>query len=89
MKAPGCPVRMCEIRPDFFLFENPMTQLVGFWSDFGPKSDQLGHEIFKSKNGMLSIFKMLSPRANSSRMIDELDGDSCIASLLRGRRVSP
>ena len=47
-------------------------------SGFGPKSDDLGHQIFKSKNGMLSKFKMLSTTANSSRTIDELDGDSCI-----------
>ena len=42
--------KICEIRLDFFQFENPMTQDVGFW----PKSDDLGHQIFKPKNGMLS-----------------------------------
>ena len=50
-----------------FRFENPMTQVVGFWpSDF---------KIEK----WLSKFKMLSMTANSSnRTIDELDGDKAI-----------
>ena len=47
----------------FFRFENPMTQVVGFWH----------------KNGMLSKFKMLSMTANSSsRTIDELDSDTAV-----------
>ena len=29
-------------------------------SDFRPKSDDLGRQIFRSKNGMVSKFKMLS-----------------------------
>ena len=58
-------------------------QVVGFW----PKSDDLGHQIFKSKYGMLSKFKMLCTTANSSRTIDELDSDSCIATLLRARHA--
>ena len=45
---------------------------------FGPKSDDLGHQIFKSKNIMLSKFKMLSTTANSTRTIDELDGDTAV-----------
>ena len=60
-----------------------MTKVVGFW----PKFDDLGHRIFKSKIGMLPIFKILSTTANSSRTIDELDGDGCIATLLRARRA--
>ena len=36
---------------------------------------------------MLSKFKMISTTVNSSRTIDELDGDSCIATLLRARRA--
>ena len=42
---------------------------------------------FQSKHDMLSKFKILSTTANSSRNIDELDGDSCIATLLRARRA--
>ena len=34
---------------------------------------------------MLSKFKMCSTIANISRTIDELDGDNCIATLLRAR----
>ena len=45
-------------------------------SDFRPKSDDLGRQIFRSKNGMVSKLKMLSTTANSSRTIDELDGDT-------------
>ena len=45
-------------------------------SDFGPKSDDLGHHIFKSKNGMVPKFEMLSTTARKSRAIDELDGDT-------------
>ena len=45
-------------------------------SDFEPKSDDLGDEIFKSKNGVASKFKMLSAAASSTRMIDELDDDA-------------
>ena len=56
-------------------------------SDFGPKSDDLGQQVLKSKDGMLSKFKMLSTTANSSRTTDELDGDSCITTLLARRAV--
>ena len=45
-------------------------------SGVGPKSGDLGHQIFESKNGMVSKFKMLSTTASSSRAIDELDGDT-------------
>ena len=45
-------------------------------SDFGPKSDDRGHQLFKSKNGMVSEFKMLSTTASNTRTIDELDGDT-------------
>ena len=47
-------------------------------SDFGPKSDGLGHQIFKPKLGMVSKFMMYSTTASSSRTIDELDGDTAI-----------
>ena len=44
-----------------------------------PESDDLGHQSFKSINGMLSKLKMLSMTANSSsRTIDELDGDKAV-----------
>ena len=33
-------------------------------SDFGPKFDDLGHQIFESKNGMVSKFKTLSTAAS-------------------------
>ena len=33
-------------------------------SDFGPKSDDLDHHIFKSKNGMVSTSKMFSTAAS-------------------------
>ena len=40
---------------------------------------QVGHQIFQSKNDVLSKFKMLSMTANnSSRTIDELDGDRAV-----------
>ena len=45
-------------------------------SDFGPKSDDLGHQIFESKNGMVSKFKTLSTTASSRRTVDELVGDT-------------
>ena len=45
-------------------------------SDFGPQSDDLGHQNFKSKNGVVSKLKMLSTTATSSRTTNELDGDT-------------
>ena len=83
MNDPAYAVQICKTRPDFFRFENPTTQVAGF----GPNPDDLGHQIFKSKNRMLSNSKMLSTTVNSSRTIGELDGDSCIATLLRARRA--
>ena len=56
-------VRTCKIRPDFSRFENPMAQVIRFLVQ---KSDDLGHQIFKSKNGKVSKFKMLSTRASNS-----------------------
>ena len=38
----------------------------------------LGHQIFKSKNSMLSKFSMLSTTANTSRTSDELDDDTAV-----------
>ena len=87
MNAPAYPVRICNIRPDFFRFKNLMTQVVGSQNPTTPKNSALGHQIFKSKNGMLSKFKMLSTTANISRTTDELDGGRRIATLLRARRV--
>ena len=29
---PADAVRICKVRPDFFRFENPMTQVVEFWA---------------------------------------------------------
>ena len=59
-----------------------MQNLADFFSilesDVPAKSDDLGHEIFKSKNGMISKFKVLSTTACSSRTIDELDGDTAV-----------
>ena len=47
-------------------------------SDFGPKPDDLGHQILKSENGMVSKFKMLSTTASNIRTNDELDGDTVV-----------
>ena len=47
-------------------------------SDFGRKSDDLSHQIFKQKNGMVSKFEMLSATASISRMTDELDSDTAV-----------
>ena len=62
-------------------------------SDFGPKSFDLGHQIFKSIVGMVSKFEMLSTTARSSRTFDELDGDTavqrrCFAPDARSARLS-
>ena len=46
--------------------------------DFGPNTDDSGHQIFKSKNGVVSKFKILSTTASSSRTINELDGDTAV-----------
>ena len=70
-------LQICKIRPEKKnRFENPMAKIR-----------RLGSSDFHIENGMLSKLKMLSTTANSSRRIDELDGDSCIATLLRARRV--
>ena len=46
-------------------------------SDLGQKPDDLCHQIFKSKNCMVSKFKLLSTAVvSSSRIIDELNGDT-------------
>ena len=66
--GPAYAVQICKIRPDFLRFENPITQVAKF--------RRLGSSDFQSKNGRLSEFKMLSTTANSSRTIDELDGDT-------------
>ena len=47
-------------------------------SNFDPKSDGLGHQIFRYKNGMVSKFQILSTTASSSRTIDELDADTTV-----------
>ena len=47
-------------------------------SGFGSESNDLGHQIFKSKNGMVPTFKMLSTTTSSSRAIDMLDGDTAV-----------
>ena len=57
---------------DFFRFGNRMARVVRF----GLKSDDLVHQIFQSKNGMVSTFKTLSRTTSSSREIDELDDDT-------------
>ena len=38
----------------------------------------LGHQIFKSKNEMVSKFKVLSATATSNRTMDELDGYTAV-----------
>ena len=40
------------------------------WSDFGPKGDDLGHHIFKSRNGMISKFKTLSTKDSKQQQND-------------------
>ena len=40
---PVYAVQICKIRPDFFRFENPMTQVVGFW----PKIRRTGSSDFQ------------------------------------------
>ena len=50
---------MRKTGPDYFRCEDPM----GKPSDFGPESDDLAHQIFKSRNGVISKFNMLSTQA--------------------------
>ena len=40
---PAYAVQICKIRPEFFRFENPMTQVVGFW----PKIRRPGSSDFQ------------------------------------------
>ena len=42
----------------------------------GPKSDDLGHQIIESKNGMVSHLNTSPTTTSSSRTIDELDGNT-------------
>ena len=42
------------------------------------ESDDLGDQLFASKNGKLSEFKMFSTTTDSNRTIDELDGDTTV-----------
>ena len=67
-----------------------MAQFVGFLA----KTRRLGSlDFHKSKNVMLSKFKMLSTTANSSRMIDELGGTQLYSDVAScptlGQRVPP
>ena len=59
---------------NFFENENPTTLVVGFW----PKIRRSWSSDFQIENVILSEFNMLSTTANSSRMIDELDGDTTV-----------
>ena len=59
-----------------------MQNPTGFFFDLGIRC----HRIYKPKNGMLSKFDVIHD--NSNRTIDELDGDSCMATLLRARRAA-
>ena len=61
-----------------FRFENPMAQVVS-------KIGRLGPQIFKSENGTVSCFKMLSTQASSSRTSEDLDGDTRLYSDVASR----
>ena len=49
------------------------------------ESDDFGNQLFVSKNGKLSEFNLFSDD-NSSRTIDELDGDATKVSVVSKRR---
>ena len=74
MNYPASAVQICKIRLEFFdlRIRRPKS------SDFGPKSDRPGSSDFQIENDMLSKFKMLSTTANSSRTVDEVDGDTAV-----------
>ena len=63
------------------------------WSDFGPTSDDLGHQIFKSKNGMVSLNSRSCPRQQAaaersmSSMATQLYSDGA-SRPTRGRRAA-
>ena len=56
MKASAYANGICKILP-FFLFDWRIRWPKS--SEFDPKSDDLGHQFFKPKNGMASKLKML------------------------------
>ena len=56
-------------------------------SDFGPKSDYFGHQIFKSKNGMVSKINMSSTQhAAAERSISWMAAQQVVSRLTRSRQ---